>query len=130
MAIPLRETDEKTLVCGTLQRSTNFRVEYKLKCFVKHASVFETGEGNCLEFPVKVVLKPNLSVEPEPFDRSYTVNAKTAEFNYQEDPCEFKLQKEPTEEKPCNMKPFYVSRDLEMHKKVFDDKIVIDNESD
>lgn len=56
--IPLVELDGRVPISGTVI-SSSFSVHYKLRCFVKHASVFEIGQGNCVEFPIRIVSLPD-----------------------------------------------------------------------
>jgi hypothetical protein len=45
--LPMVEHDGKTLIAGTTQNSS-YTVSYYLRCFVKHVSVFEIGQGHCI----------------------------------------------------------------------------------
>ena len=52
--LPQFELDSESLLAGSCF-SNNFQIEYKLRCFVKHQSVFEVGQGKALEFPICIV---------------------------------------------------------------------------
>jgi len=58
-SIPLPMTelpDHSTLIPGSVDSQT-FTVEYVLRCFVKHTSPFEIGQGNCIQFPIQIIHK-------------------------------------------------------------------------
>lgn len=52
--LPMVEQDGKTLLAGSTQNST-FSVSYFLRCFVKHVSVFEIGQGHCIQIPIQIL---------------------------------------------------------------------------
>lgn len=66
--LPLVESDGKTVMTGT-SGSVNYSVEYKLRCFVKHSSVFEIGQGHCVEFPLHILHRPDDTLATVPFDK-------------------------------------------------------------
>lgn len=78
--IDIMESDGKTLIAGTCNQK-DYSVTYYLRCFVKHAAIFEVGQGNCVQVPIHIIHKPDERLTEEPYDREFTVNCKTAEFD-------------------------------------------------
>ena len=50
-----------------------FTVDYFVRCFVKHAAVFEVGPGDCVQFPIRVLSQPT-STEVNTKEESSTLN--------------------------------------------------------
>jgi len=104
--LPMVDSDGKTLIPGTCYQD-NLKVSYALRCFVKHSSIMEMGQGHCVSFPLHIIHKPDDNLTEEPFDKNYRVNAKTAEFDDQRDlgDCTFNINKDVWKkpEDPCNL---------------------------
>ena len=52
--LPKYEKDGKTPLASSVETS-KFTVQYYLRCFVKHSSIFEHGQGNCVQFMIKII---------------------------------------------------------------------------
>lgn len=131
--LPMTEPDGKTLIAGTVDSQT-FTVEYKLRCFVKHASVFEIGQGNCIQFPIQIIHKPDEELSPTPFDMRYKPNAKTADFDPARDngDCTFQITKKSSlqsHEPPSTLKMVKINEDFNLHRAEFKDRVVLDFEN-
>lgn len=131
--IDLVEADGKTWLAGTCSQK-DYQVQYYLRCFVKHASVFEMGQGHCLQFPLHIVHKPDDRLTEEPFDKMYRVNARTAEFDDRRDggDCVFDIKRDGfwrISEAPSQLKFVEVKNDHELSRVKYENKIINDFDS-
>ena len=55
--IPKLETDGHTKLVGSCQ-SQSLTIKYYLRCFTKVKSIFEVGQGCCVQFPILIINKP------------------------------------------------------------------------
>ena len=81
--LPEFEQDNVNLISGSCI-AENFTIEYKIRCFVKHNSVFEVGQGNCVEFPVYIIprkLEPSNIVEAPDLSK-FKLSGLPTEFDY------------------------------------------------
>ena len=62
----------------------DFKCEYFLRCFVKYNSIFEIGQGTCVEFPIKILPQPIECEKTDDFDPTYKVTENLAILNFEE----------------------------------------------
>lgn len=88
--IPTVEMDGVTPLLGSCA-SENFSVQYFVRCFTKVKSVFELGQGECIQFPVLIVSKPPTDApEVPPLDSTFGINPNTVhEFSEVDDSQDF-----------------------------------------
>lgn len=55
--IPAQEKKGKSPLSNTAA-ATLFKVDYWLRCFLKYNSIFEIGQGTCVEFPIYILPRP------------------------------------------------------------------------
>lgn len=95
--------------------------------------MFELGQGHCVSFPLFIIHKPDDNLTEEPFDKSYRVNAKTAEFDDQRDigDCMFNVDKECWMKAPEHgtMKYITAKDDFDLSRKELKDRITTDFDS-
>lgn len=68
--IPPFESDSKTPLLGSCF-SKEFTVEYYLRCFIKIKTLFEHGQGECIQFPIFIINKEptvEATINPAPTD--------------------------------------------------------------
>ena len=59
----------------------NCKVEYLLRCFIKVKSVFEIGQGLCVQFPIFIVNKPSEEASPlQQLDKSFKIQGLPREY--------------------------------------------------
>ena len=82
LQIPGEQQDGDTLTPSFVGET--LKVEYKLKCFVKHSSVFETAGGNACEFPITIVRlgKADKNEEPQGYSRTKPVKIEVDESKF------------------------------------------------
>lgn len=76
--IPEFELDGKTPLLGSTQ-SPNFTVAYYMRVFTKIKSIFEVGEGKCVQFPIYIIPKPT-EVEEFQLDPQFKTVGLPIEF--------------------------------------------------
>lgn len=78
--IPELEIDGKTPLLGSAA-TTNFSVEYYLRCFTKVKSIFEIGEGLCVQFPLFIQSQPEIqTLSHEPLSQNFKVQGLPVEY--------------------------------------------------
>ena len=56
-----------------------------VRCFIKYKSIFEIGQGNCVEFPVLILNQPDKdNLVDNPIDLRYKVVGQTVLFDHNE----------------------------------------------
>ena len=55
--IPELESNGSAPLCGTVN-TKSMKVDYFIRCQVKFGSIFETGQGKTVEFPLIILSKP------------------------------------------------------------------------
>ena len=128
--LPMTEADGRTTICGSVDSQT-FKVQYYLRCFVKHSSVFEIGQGNCIQFPLIINSKPGMSAAAEPIDMNFQPNGRTVEFDHNTDvgDCTFTVNKM-LQEPPSSLKMMKVTQDYELDRMVYKERQILDFEND
>lgn len=123
------EQDLLTMICGSVDTQM-FSVEYYLRCFVKHDAVFEIGQGNCVQFPLNIVIRPDTDASAALFDNSFRPNSNCCEFDPSRDlgDCTFQINKA-FPQQPASLKQIKVSEDHNLHRAKFNDKLILDFEN-
>jgi hypothetical protein len=88
--VPTVERDGVTPLLGSC-KSENFSVQYYVRCFTKVKSVFELGQGECIQFPVLIVSKPPTDApDVPPLDNTFGINPRALhEFSESDETYDF-----------------------------------------
>ena len=56
-------------------------VQYFLRVFIKVKSIFEIGQGLCIQFPIIIINKPSEDIQPHvQLDKSFKIHGLPREF--------------------------------------------------
>lgn len=80
LKIPVTELNGHTQLLGSMKTDL-CSVEYFCRIFVKVKSVFEIGQGICVQFPINIINKPSEDIQPQlQLDKSFKIHGLPKEF--------------------------------------------------